>query len=104
MRKTVLTVAAIAALPFLFAQAPPQATKKGENHDLGFKDTPMLPGLPYHVHDPDRPHPKVVTPSAEPGGPPSDALVLFAGRDLSHWQSVASPITKKGTSGTPEWK
>ena len=28
----------------------------------------MLPGLPYHVHDPARPHPPVVTPAAQPGG------------------------------------
>jgi len=53
--------------------------------DLGFKDTPMLPGLPWHVHDPDRPHPPAVVPSSTPGGPPSDAIVLFAGKDLSHW-------------------
>jgi hypothetical protein len=103
MRKTVPSLAAAATLaailPFLLAQAP----KNGENHDLGFKDTPMLPGLPYHVHDSDRPHPKVVTPAPEPGGPPSDAIVLFDGRDLSHWQSLASPITKKG-GGDPEWK
>ena len=55
------------------------------NPDLGFTDTPMLPDLPYHVHDPARPHPKVVTPAAAPGGPPSDATVLFDGKDLSKW-------------------
>jgi hypothetical protein len=93
MRRTLFFVAAAATLPLIWAQ----------NHDLGFKDTPMLPGLPYHVHDSDRPHPKVVTPSREPGGPPSDAIVLFDGRDMSHWESGASPITKKG-GGTPEWK
>ena len=48
----------------------------------------MLPGLPYHVHDPARPHPPVVTPSTEPGGPPSDAIVLFDGKDLSKWTSA----------------
>ena len=35
--------------------------------DDGFTDTPMLPGLPWHVHDPARPHPPVVTPGATPG-------------------------------------
>jgi hypothetical protein len=82
------------------APVPPPA----ENHDLGFTDTPMLPGLPWHVHDPDRPHPPVVTPSDKPGGPPSDAIVLFDGKDLSHWTSHASTITHAGNAGPPEWK
>jgi len=58
------------------------------NHDLGYTDTPMLAGLPYRVHDPGRPHPPVVTPSAVPGGAPSDAIVLFDGTDLSKWTSA----------------
>ena len=57
------------------------------NHDLGYDDTPMLPGLPFHVHDPLRPHPPVVTPAPQSGGAPSDAIVLFDGKDLSQWQS-----------------
>jgi hypothetical protein len=74
------------------------------SHDLGFDDTPMLPGLPYHVHDYKRPHPRVVTPSSVPGGPPSDAIVLFDGRDLSHWTARHSSITRAGGSDQPEWK
>jgi hypothetical protein len=31
------------------------------------------------------PEPPVVTPGAEPGAPPSDAIVLFDGKDLSKW-------------------
>jgi 3-keto-disaccharide hydrolase len=59
---------------------------------VGFKDTPMLPGGRWHVHDSDRPLPKVITPGTcgtpeEPGRPPSDAIVLFDGKDLSQWQS-----------------
>src|SRR4029453_10681834 len=61
----------------LSAQAP--------NTNLGYTDTPMLPGLAYHVHDPARPHPAVVTPGMRVGDAPSDAVVLFDGRDLSHW-------------------
>jgi 3-keto-disaccharide hydrolase len=68
-------VAAIAA-----AQAP--------NTNLGYTDTPMLPGLPYRVHDPARPHARLVTPGAQPGAAPSDAIVLFDGRDISHWTAT----------------
>jgi hypothetical protein len=53
--------------------------------DDGFTDTPMLPGTRWHVHDPARPHPRVVTPGSTPGAAPSDAVVLFDGRDLSRW-------------------
>ncbi len=76
-----------------------------ESGDLGFKDTPMLPGLPYHVHDPDRPHPPVVTPAAETGGPPSDAVVLFNGKDLSNWRTVTLNTTGyTAHAEPPAWK
>jgi hypothetical protein len=45
---------------------------------------------PWHVHDRERPQPPVVTPGTfstpeQPGTPPSDATVLFDGKDLSQW-------------------
>lgn len=63
-----------------------------QNNDLGYTDTPILPGLPYHVHDSARPRPRAVTPAPQPGGAPSDATVLFDGKDLSRWE------TQKGQS------
>lgn len=90
-----LTAAAALGIPWMLAQ---------ENHDLGFTDTPILPGLPWHVHDPNRPHPRVITPASAPGGAPSDAIVLFDGSDLSAWTAHHSDITKAGGSTNPEWK
>jgi hypothetical protein len=63
-----------------------------EKPKLGFKDTPILPGGKWHVHDGDRPQPPVINPgtgSTEdvPGQPPSDAVILFDGKDLSHWRN-----------------
>ena len=57
----------------------------------GFRDTPMLPGSKWHLHDSDRPQPRVVTPGAafsQNAPAPSDAEVLFDGKDLSKWQSA----------------
>jgi hypothetical protein len=56
----------------------------------GFKDTALEPGGKWHVHDPDRPQPPVVTPGAtfsQNAPPPSDAEVLFDGKDLSKWEN-----------------
>lgn len=47
---------------------------------------------PWAVHDRNRPQPKLVTPGSsssqdQPGQPPSDAIVLFDGNDLSKWEA-----------------
>ena len=70
-------------------QAPEQAKPK-----LGYKDTPMLPGGKWHVHDGDRPQPRRIDPGTastqdQAGRAPSDAVVLFGGKneDLARWKS-----------------
>lgn len=68
---------------------------------LGYTDTPFLPGGKWRVHDGDRPQPRIVDPGtpsiqAEPGRPPSDAVVLFGGKDLSQWHD--------GKGGPSGWK
>jgi len=64
---------------------------------LGYEDTPFLPGQKWRVHDSKRPQPPVVTPASIPGNPPSDAIVLFDGKDLSKWRSA-------WTGGPARWK
>jgi hypothetical protein len=60
----------------------------------------QVPTIQRKIHDPNRPLPPVVDPentSAQaPGTPPSDASVLFDGKDLSKWM---------GEDGKPaQWK
>jgi 3-keto-disaccharide hydrolase len=66
--------------------------------NLGYDDTPIIPGSSWHVHDGDRPQPRIVTPAPvdAPTAPPSDAQVLFDGADLSQWESVEG--------GEAKWK
>jgi len=70
------------------------------NPPVGYDDTPMLPDSKWRVHDGTRPQPRIVTPGTlssqdEPGKPPSDAIVLFDGKDLSKWV---------GRDGEAKWK
>src|SRR5579862_1244713 len=67
----------------------------------GYKDTPILPGQKWHVHDPDRPYPVEVTPGAVLGAAPSDAVVLFDGTDLSHW---SQSDTESGSPTPAKWR
>jgi hypothetical protein len=82
LASTSLAVLVFAALGAGQDQAKPK---------VGYKDTPMLPGGRWHVHDGDRPIPPVVTPGTcssqeTPGAAPSDAVVLFDGKDLAYWR------------------
>jgi hypothetical protein len=99
MSKRILLVStALTALALLSVTAHGQDATKKHSAPTGYTDGPMLPGQKWRVHDIARPRPRMVT--AEPGKPPSDAIVLFDGKDLSHW--VGSK--KGGAIGPPGWK
>lgn len=64
----------------------------------GYQDTPMQPDGKWHVHDPARPQPVVVTTGnfSQQAIPPADAVSLFDGKDLSQWRD-------KKTGGPAGW-
>ena len=64
--------------------------RTNRTNQIGYDDTPMLPGGQWHVHDGERPQPRIVTPGTD-GAPPSDATVLFGGTDLSAWRAGDGP-------------
>ena len=95
-RRIGISVAAIAFLTLAAIAQQPSSKPK-----FGYQDTPMLPGGKWHVHDGTRPQPTIVTPGTSstqdaPGTAPSDATVLFDGKDLARWSD--------GKSGPARWK
>ena len=99
-----VTGLAVIGMPVLFAapQAPkpqtpkekkPVSSPQPQQRKVGYSDTPFLPGGKWRVHDGTRPQPPIITPPTAstqdtPGRPPSDAVVLFDGTNLSQWKSA----------------
>jgi len=82
---------------FLLSGAVCQAVEDGT---LGFTDTPFLPNSPWRVHDRNRPQPPVVTPGTTCAQPPSDAVILFDGKDLSQWEGDPKKLAEGLEDGT----
>jgi len=85
-----ILTALIATTTLAFAEDKPK-------HPVGYQDTPIIPGTKWHVHDGERPQPVVVTPGEKLGDAPSDAVILFDGKDLSKWK-----MEKDGSEA--QWK
>lgn len=87
-QQIVLSLAALAATSLTAAEK-----------SLGYTNTPFIPGTTWHVHDGARPQPRVITSGAtfsDMAAAPSDAVVLFDGKDFSKWKS--------GNGGEVKWK
>jgi hypothetical protein len=65
---------------------------------IGYTNMAEIPGTPWRIHDAARPQPAVVAPGVMSSDPPSDAIVLFGGKDLSHWVHV-----RQGQRVAAEW-
>ena len=110
MSKALLLVTAAALVAF---QAAAQTTDPSAKRALanpipasagddvrGYNDTPQLPAQPWKVHDMRRPRARKVVPGAYvETAPPSDAIILFDGKDLSQWVQM-----RNGQPQEPKWK
>lgn len=85
----------------LLAQVPKKNAHQGDDK-TGYTDTPLIPGQQWKVHDAARPRPRKVAPGRPlpSAPPPSDAEILFDGKDLSKWQMKS----RAGEIGEPNWK
>ena len=71
----------------------------GNADSWGFTNSAFNPQSRWRIHDPERPQPPVVTPGETVSIPaPSDAIVLFDGKDLSKWVS-----RQNGVDCPPTW-
>lgn len=84
------------------APAPPQpnpgAVAGPGGAPIGYTNMAEIPGTPWRIHDASRPQPQVITPGATAADPPSDAVVLFNGKDLAQWVHV-----RQGQRVAAEW-
>ncbi len=107
-RSAGLTLAAAGFLLLASGAAGPLLAAKPKDDGLGYTDTPLIPGQTWRVHDRTRPHPPVITPpkpaTDAPASPPSDAVVLFDGTDLSKWQTRIRKGPNKGQLAPAGWK
>lgn len=100
--KTTIIIPALLATVFAVAlgedAAKPKFKEIEVNGVAGFQDTPMQPNGKWHVHDPARPQPPVVTPGtfSQMAAAPTNVVVLFDGKDLSNWRD-------KKTGGPALW-
>jgi uncharacterized cupredoxin-like copper-binding protein len=78
------------------------------SHAADPKKPALAPGSVYTSHDMQRPRPQVISPAGfsspeKAGSPPSDAIILFDGKDLSRWKSDPRKDTPPGDD-KPRWK
>lgn len=81
VKKTAPAPAAVAKGKGKAKPSPAPAAPKV--YEIGYSDTPLIPGTKWKVHDIDRPRPAHVQPGTKLGDAPADAVIIFGGADTS---------------------
>ena len=121
-RATVLAAVLVGSIAVALAQQQVQfqtpQMPELPNKGLGETDQPMIPGQSWRIRDLNRPRPVTVTPARHLGDAPSDAIVLFDGKDLAQWTvnaggrgraggaagATAPPADPAPREASPGWK
>jgi len=88
-------------IPCLLLSSIALAAAGLQDEPVGYDATPLLPDSKWRVHDKARPVPPSVRPGDGPAAP-SDAIVLFDGRDLSQWTDGSQEARWKVEGGYME--
>jgi hypothetical protein len=91
--RTFFAMVPIAVVSFAIAADDPKPMAKDDAKPMAKK---------YKAGDMTRPRPVVITPATTVGAPPSDAILLFNGKDLAHWKRTGK--LKDGETDEVKWK
>ena len=102
MKKLIVFLTFCACATFLFAQqAAQQAAQQGQQQQAQQQRPPQWnPNSTEWYY----PVPPIVKPGTSPGQPPSDAVILFDGKDLSKWESQRAPAERGQRPAAAPWK
>ena len=101
MKKAVLFFTFSAGMALVFAQQPqPQTQQQGQQQQVQQPRPPQWNPASTEWY---YPVPPKVQPGKVMGQPPSDAIILFDGKNLDKWESVRPPAERGQTNPAP-WK
>lgn len=106
--KSAVLLVSCALLLWLWNASAAEESKAPAKAPADAKPVKMTPGGKWKAGDMNRPRPPVVEPGTasvpdKAGQPPSDAVILFDGKDLSQWETDGVG-PDKGKKVAPRWK
>ena len=101
VQSTLFAFATLAAMSIPLAAQPAPALQRADQPEPVAQQGAAKPAPKPEDTEVWQPVPKAVTPGANNAGPPSDAIVLFDGKNLDEWVSVPDKGQDKGQDKAP---